>query len=149
MCNKLLDSTNCAEHEKTLYCKVCHGRRFDERKEPVYSKASYLKFCSNKIGTGPRASASGRAQALCAWTPGSSSATSNTPREYNHIKISHLKQRLSYVFWPLDYKGIYVGVFVNVRQERKHAAVGSDDRCIDQIYIIGRNLLKANLAAPS
>ena len=27
MCNKLLDSTNCAEHEKTLYCKVCHGRR--------------------------------------------------------------------------------------------------------------------------
>lgn len=28
MCNKLLDSTNCAEHEGELYCKNCHGRKF-------------------------------------------------------------------------------------------------------------------------
>ena len=28
MCNKMLDSTNCAEHEKHLYCKTCHGRRY-------------------------------------------------------------------------------------------------------------------------
>merc|ERR1712241_264507 len=28
MCNKMLDSTTCAEHEKTLYCKVCHGRKY-------------------------------------------------------------------------------------------------------------------------
>ncbi len=28
MCNKLLDSTNCAEHEKELFCKTCHSRRF-------------------------------------------------------------------------------------------------------------------------
>ena len=28
MCNKLLDSTTVAEHEKTLYCKVCHGRKY-------------------------------------------------------------------------------------------------------------------------
>ena len=28
VCNKMLDSTNCAEHEKQLYCKTCHGRRF-------------------------------------------------------------------------------------------------------------------------
>ena len=24
----MLDSTNCAEHEETLFCKTCHGRRF-------------------------------------------------------------------------------------------------------------------------
>ena len=28
MCNKMLDSTTCAEHERTLYCKTCHGRKF-------------------------------------------------------------------------------------------------------------------------
>ncbi|XP_049765020.1 muscle LIM protein Mlp84B-like isoform X1 [Schistocerca cancellata] len=28
MCNKLLDSTNCSEHEGELYCKVCHARKF-------------------------------------------------------------------------------------------------------------------------
>ncbi|EGI67590.1 Muscle LIM protein Mlp84B [Acromyrmex echinatior] len=28
LCNKALDSTNCAEHERELYCKVCHGRKF-------------------------------------------------------------------------------------------------------------------------
>ena len=28
MCNKGLDSTNCAEHNKELYCKLCHGRRY-------------------------------------------------------------------------------------------------------------------------
>merc|ERR1712061_367649 len=28
MCNKMLDSTSCAEHEGALYCKVCHGRKF-------------------------------------------------------------------------------------------------------------------------
>ncbi|CAD5220089.1 unnamed protein product [Bursaphelenchus xylophilus] len=28
MCNKLLDSTNCCEHEAELYCKQCHGRKY-------------------------------------------------------------------------------------------------------------------------
>lgn len=28
MCNKLLDSTNCCEHENELYCKQCHGRKY-------------------------------------------------------------------------------------------------------------------------
>ncbi|KAI5636692.1 LIM domain-containing protein [Phthorimaea operculella] len=28
MCNKMLDSTNCAEHEGEIYCKNCHGRKF-------------------------------------------------------------------------------------------------------------------------
>ena len=28
MCNKMLDSTNVQEHEKSLYCKVCHGRKY-------------------------------------------------------------------------------------------------------------------------
>ncbi|EDW96416.1 muscle LIM protein Mlp84B [Drosophila simulans] len=28
MCNKSLDSTNCTEHERELYCKTCHGRKF-------------------------------------------------------------------------------------------------------------------------
>ncbi|XP_024225462.1 muscle LIM protein 1-like isoform X4 [Bombus vosnesenskii] len=28
LCGKLLDSTNCSEHEGELFCKVCHGRKF-------------------------------------------------------------------------------------------------------------------------
>ncbi|XP_061391835.1 muscle LIM protein Mlp84B isoform X1 [Musca vetustissima] len=28
MCNKALDSTNCTEHEKELYCKNCHARKY-------------------------------------------------------------------------------------------------------------------------
>ncbi|KAK6189695.1 hypothetical protein SNE40_001695 [Patella caerulea] len=28
MCNKMLDSTNAAEHAAALYCKNCHGRKF-------------------------------------------------------------------------------------------------------------------------
>lgn len=28
MCNKSLDSTNCTEHEKELYCKNCHARKY-------------------------------------------------------------------------------------------------------------------------
>ncbi|KAL0273228.1 UNVERIFIED_CONTAM: hypothetical protein PYX00_005957 [Menopon gallinae] len=28
MCNKMLDSTNCAEHEGELYCKTCHARKY-------------------------------------------------------------------------------------------------------------------------
>lgn len=28
MCNKLLDSTNCSEHEGQLFCCKCHGRRY-------------------------------------------------------------------------------------------------------------------------
>jgi cysteine/glycine-rich protein len=28
MCNKLLDSTTCTEHEKQLFCKTCYGRRY-------------------------------------------------------------------------------------------------------------------------
>ena len=28
MCNKALDSTNCSEHEKVLFCKQCHGRKY-------------------------------------------------------------------------------------------------------------------------
>ncbi|KAK6625752.1 Muscle LIM protein 1 [Polyplax serrata] len=28
MCNKLLDSTNCAEHEGELFCKNCHARKY-------------------------------------------------------------------------------------------------------------------------
>ncbi|CAI4229147.1 unnamed protein product [Auanema sp. JU1783] len=28
MCNKLLDSTNCCEHQAELYCKQCHCRRY-------------------------------------------------------------------------------------------------------------------------
>ncbi|XP_034243871.1 muscle LIM protein Mlp84B-like isoform X3 [Thrips palmi] len=28
MCNKMLDSTNCAEHEGELYCKNCHARKY-------------------------------------------------------------------------------------------------------------------------
>lgn len=27
-CNKMLDSTNCTEHDKELFCKNCHGRKF-------------------------------------------------------------------------------------------------------------------------
>ncbi|XP_066600576.1 muscle LIM protein Mlp84B [Prorops nasuta] len=28
LCGKLLDSTNCSEHEGELFCKVCHARKF-------------------------------------------------------------------------------------------------------------------------
>ncbi|CAK1551805.1 unnamed protein product [Leptosia nina] len=28
LCQKLLDSTNCSEHEGELFCKVCHARKF-------------------------------------------------------------------------------------------------------------------------
>lgn len=28
LCNKLLESTNVAEHEGELFCKVCHGRKY-------------------------------------------------------------------------------------------------------------------------
>ena len=28
MCKKLLDSTNCTEHEKQLFCKACYGRKY-------------------------------------------------------------------------------------------------------------------------
>lgn len=28
LCGKFLDSTNCAEHDKELYCKNCHGRKY-------------------------------------------------------------------------------------------------------------------------
>lgn len=28
LCNKALDSTNCTEHEKELYCKNCHARKY-------------------------------------------------------------------------------------------------------------------------
>lgn len=28
MCQKALDSTNCAEHEKVLFCKNCHARNY-------------------------------------------------------------------------------------------------------------------------
>lgn len=28
VCNKSLDSTNCTEHERELYCKTCYGRGF-------------------------------------------------------------------------------------------------------------------------
>lgn len=28
MCNKMLESTNVAEHESKLYCKQCHGRKY-------------------------------------------------------------------------------------------------------------------------
>jgi len=28
MCNKLLDSTNVAEHGTVLFCKTCHGRKY-------------------------------------------------------------------------------------------------------------------------
>ncbi|XP_059468815.1 muscle LIM protein 1-like isoform X3 [Neocloeon triangulifer] len=28
LCNKLLDSTNCTEHEGELFCKVCHARKY-------------------------------------------------------------------------------------------------------------------------
>uniref|UniRef100_A0A8D8RLU6 Muscle LIM protein Mlp84B n=2 Tax=Cacopsylla melanoneura TaxID=428564 RepID=A0A8D8RLU6_9HEMI len=28
MCSKFLDSTNCTEHEKELFCKQCHGRKY-------------------------------------------------------------------------------------------------------------------------
>nr|CAD7398317.1 unnamed protein product [Timema cristinae] len=28
LCNKLLDSTNCSEHEGELFCKVCHARKY-------------------------------------------------------------------------------------------------------------------------
>lgn len=28
MCNKFLESTNCNEHNKELYCKNCYGRKY-------------------------------------------------------------------------------------------------------------------------
>ena len=28
MCNKMLDSTSCTEHEQKLYCKTCYGRKY-------------------------------------------------------------------------------------------------------------------------
>lgn len=28
LCNKMLDSTNCTEHDKELFCKNCHGRKY-------------------------------------------------------------------------------------------------------------------------
>ncbi|CAG0894869.1 unnamed protein product [Cyprideis torosa] len=28
MCNKMLDSTNCAPHDDKLFCKNCHGRKY-------------------------------------------------------------------------------------------------------------------------
>lgn len=28
LCSKLLDSTNCTEHEGELFCKNCHARKY-------------------------------------------------------------------------------------------------------------------------
>jgi len=28
MCNKFLESTNVSEHERKLFCRQCHGRKF-------------------------------------------------------------------------------------------------------------------------
>ena len=28
MCNKFLDSTTCAEHDRKLFCKTCYGRKY-------------------------------------------------------------------------------------------------------------------------
>ena len=28
LCQKMLDSTTCAEHEGMIYCKGCHGKKF-------------------------------------------------------------------------------------------------------------------------
>ena len=28
MCNKMLDSTNCSEHDAELFCKTCYGRKY-------------------------------------------------------------------------------------------------------------------------
>jgi cysteine/glycine-rich protein len=28
MCGKMLDSTNCTEHEAELFCKNCHARKY-------------------------------------------------------------------------------------------------------------------------
>ncbi|XP_071453100.1 muscle LIM protein Mlp84B-like isoform X4 [Hetaerina americana] len=28
LCNKMLDSTNCTEHEGELFCKMCHARKY-------------------------------------------------------------------------------------------------------------------------
>ena len=28
VCNKMLDSTTCAEHDGKVYCKNCHGKKF-------------------------------------------------------------------------------------------------------------------------
>lgn len=28
LCGKMLDSTNCSEHENELYCKNCHARKY-------------------------------------------------------------------------------------------------------------------------
>ena len=36
MCNKMLDSTNCAPHEEKIYCKNCHGRVYGPKgKSPI------------------------------------------------------------------------------------------------------------------
>merc|ERR1712007_23785 len=31
MCNKFLDSTTCAEHDRKLFCKTCYGRKYSPK----------------------------------------------------------------------------------------------------------------------
>ncbi|KAJ1521134.1 hypothetical protein ONE63_002831 [Megalurothrips usitatus] len=60
MCNKMLDSTNCAEHEGELYCKNCHARKYGPKGYGFGGGAGCLSMdtgehLSGYVGEGARA----------------------------------------------------------------------------------------------
>jgi hypothetical protein len=47
MCNKMLDSTNCAPHEDKLFCKNCHGRKYGKIPSFVSYLVSLISYADN------------------------------------------------------------------------------------------------------
>ncbi|XP_062712146.1 muscle LIM protein 1 isoform X4 [Aedes albopictus] len=71
MCGKMLDSTNCAEHENELYCKNCHGRKYGPKGYGFGGGAGCLSMDSGAQfqGEGPTTrDASSAATARRIWT---------------------------------------------------------------------------------
>jgi len=62
MCNKALDSTNQNCHERVLYCKTCHGRKFGPKGYGFGGGAAGLSMDSGAHLDGPPDSAVGRVQ---------------------------------------------------------------------------------------
>jgi len=48
MCGKALDSTNVTEHEKMLYCRHCHGRKYGPKGYGFGGGAGALSMDSGK-----------------------------------------------------------------------------------------------------
>lgn len=48
MCNKMLDSTNINCHERVLFCKTCHGRKYGPKGYGFGSGAGTLNMDSGE-----------------------------------------------------------------------------------------------------